>query len=271
VSSGRDVSDVESLDVGGVPEHAGKLGCVQLQLIFREGEPGQPGDVGNLVFGDGLGHAAIVTSPLDGGANAWPGPGPASASFEACMAKYPFLSEAWVAEARRIYTEAGTAIETPPDVTSVRVNLVVADVPFSQAPVNAHLDTSGGRVTIDTGHLADADVTVSMDYLTARTLFVGGDVQAVMQAFLAGRIRVDGDLSKLLDPKSGIWPGSQPSAFTAGGEPPAGPQAGQNAEAVGPPTSGAGGPSGSAAGQQAIRFQPPIALQLASRLQEITE
>ncbi len=48
-------------------------------------------------------------------------------------------------------------------------------------------------------------------YDTARSLFVQGDVQAVLQAFLGGRIKVDGDLSKLLDPRSGIWPGG-PSA-----------------------------------------------------------
>ena len=136
------------------------------------------------------------------------------------MAKYPFLSEEWVAEARRIYAEAGTAIDPPPDMTAVRVNLIVTEVPFSAEPVNAHLDTSRGRVAVDTGHLGEPDVTVSMDYLTARTLFVGGDVQAVMQAFLAGRVRVDGDLSKLLDARSGIWPGSLPAANSTSVAPP---------------------------------------------------
>ena len=50
-----------------------------------------------------------------------------------------------------------------------------------------------------------------MGYGTARSLFVAGDVQTVMQAFLGGRVRVDGDLSKLLDPRSGIWPAAPTS------------------------------------------------------------
>ena len=106
----------------------------------------------------------------------------------------------------------------------VRVNLVITDAPFSDRPIDAHVDTSAGGVAISTGHLPAPDVTVSMGYSTARSLFVAGDVQAVMQAFLGGRIRVDGDLSKLLDPRSGIWPATPtvgapaPPAGRGGGE-----------------------------------------------------
>lgn len=169
------------------------------------------------------------------------------------MAKYPFLSDEWVAEARRIYAGATAALDVAAPAAPVRVNLVVSEVPFSDKPLQAHLDTTEGTVCIDTGHLPLADVTVSMDYVTAKTLFVGGDVQAVMQAFLAGRVRVDGDLSKLLDPRSGIWPGS--SAGAAGASP----------SAQSPTTS----PSRPAPDQQSLGL--PTALRLASQLQEITE
>ena len=123
------------------------------------------------------------------------------------MPKYPFLSDEWVAEAHLIYAdvEASGGL-TAGTFAPVRVNLVITDAPFSDRPIDAHVDTSSGRVAISTGHLASPDVTVSMAYGTARSLFVAGDVQAVMQAFLGGRVRVDGDLSKLLDPRSGIWP-----------------------------------------------------------------
>ena len=176
------------------------------------------------------------------------------------MAKYPFLSEQWVAEARRIYAGAGVTMDVAASASPVRVNLVVSDVPFSEKPVDAHLDTTGGKVAIDTGHLQEADVTVSMDYATARTLFVGGDVQAVMQAFLAGRVRVAGDLSKLLDPRSGIWPGPPPGAagLFATSSPLSPPAAETPAGPPAPP-----------AGQQPLGFPSP--LQLASQLQEITE
>jgi hypothetical protein len=125
------------------------------------------------------------------------------------MAKYPFLSDEWVAEARRIYgqAEAAGAISGEAAPAQVRVNLVVTEVPFSGGVVDAHVDTSAGGIALGTGHLTGPDVTVSLDYATARALFVSGDVQGALQAFLTGRIKVDGDLTKLLDPRSGIWPG----------------------------------------------------------------
>ena len=199
------------------------------------------------------------------------------------MPKYTFLSDEWVREAHRIYAEAAAGRTIAPGATSppVRVNLIVAEVPFSGTPVDAHVDTSEGRLDIGTGHLIDPDVTVSVGYETARSLFVQGDVQTVLQAFLAGRIKVDGDLSKLLDPRSGIWPGGP-----AGGVPqPAGEGTGTS-EATG---RGEGaGPSEAAgqaerAGQEEGAGSPPVqqglglgfggpeALQVASRLQEITE
>lgn len=130
------------------------------------------------------------------------------------MPKYAFLSDEWVDEAKRIYAEAGAgeAAAGATGLAPVRVNLVVTEVPFSSAPVDAHVDTSAGRFDIDVGHLGEPDVTISLDYGTARSLFVQGDVQGVLQAFLGGRIKVDGDLSKLLDPRSGIWPGPSPGA-----------------------------------------------------------
>jgi len=135
------------------------------------------------------------------------------------MAKYPFLSDEWVVEARIIYAEAEAAgaLSQAPPALAVRVNLIVTDVPFSAEPVRAHLDTGSGRVAIDTGHLEQPDVTVSLDYATARSLFVTGDAQALLQAFLSGRIKVDGDLTKLLDPRSGIWPGAPGPARLPGG------------------------------------------------------
>ena len=102
-----------------------------------------------------------------------------------------------------------------PSGGGVRLNLIVTEAPFSAAMLDAHVDTSSGRIDIGTGHVEGPDVTVSLDYDTARSLFVQGDVQAVLQAFLGGRIKVDGDLSKLLNPQSGIWPGPAPARLPA--------------------------------------------------------
>jgi hypothetical protein len=39
---------------------------------------------------------------------------------------------------------------------------------------------------------------VTLDYETAKNLLVEANPQAGMQAFMAGRIRVDGDIAKLM-------------------------------------------------------------------------
>jgi putative sterol carrier protein len=109
---------------------------------------------------------------------------------------YPFLSDEWIEEARRIRTEhVGGGIAVP---SVVRMNQVITDVPFDNAPVQAHLDTSSGELVMELGHLEDADVTVTLDYDTARAIFVDGTAQAGMQAFMAGKVRVEGDLAKLI-------------------------------------------------------------------------
>jgi hypothetical protein len=177
------------------------------------------------------------------------------------MPKYPFLSDEWVTEAHRIYAEveAGGGLSGAM-FAPVCVNLVITDAPFSDRPIDAHVDTSSGRVAISMGHLPKPDVTVSMGYGTARSLFVAGDVQAVMQAFLGGRVRVDGDLSKLLDPRSGIWPAAP--SWAAPSQP-----------GLGPPdrAGSAGGAAGDAPPQPDVGLPGAQALALAARLKEITE
>ncbi len=51
---------------------------------------------------------------------------------------------------------------------------------------------------MELGHLENADVTVTLDYETARAIFVDGTAHAGMQAFMQGRIKVEGDLAKLV-------------------------------------------------------------------------
>lgn len=109
---------------------------------------------------------------------------------------YPFLSQDWIEEARRIRTEhVGGGIAVP---AVVRMNQIITDVPFGDGPVEAHLDTSSGELVMELGHLEDADVTVTLEYDTARRIFVDGTAQAGMEAFMAGKVKVVGDLAKLI-------------------------------------------------------------------------
>jgi hypothetical protein len=109
---------------------------------------------------------------------------------------YPFLSDEWLDEARTIRAEYQG--KTPPISHVVRMNLVVTQVPFSDEDILAHLDTSNGELELDTGHLEAQDLKVTVDYDTAKAILVEGDPQAGMQAFMQGKVRVEGDMAKLM-------------------------------------------------------------------------
>jgi putative sterol carrier protein len=112
------------------------------------------------------------------------------------VAKHPFLSDEWLAEAHKVREEfAGKG--TPP-AHNVRMNLNITEVPFGDGNKQAHMDTSSGELEIDTGHLENPDLTVTVDYETAKAIFVEGNPQAGMQAFMAGKIKVQGDMMKLM-------------------------------------------------------------------------
>jgi putative sterol carrier protein len=109
---------------------------------------------------------------------------------------YPFLSDEWLDEARTIRAEYQG--KTPPVPHVVRMNLVVTQVPFSDKDILAHLDTSSGELELDTGHLETQDLQVTVDYDTAKQILIEGNAQAGMQAFMQGKVRVEGDMAKLM-------------------------------------------------------------------------
>ncbi len=51
---------------------------------------------------------------------------------------------------------------------------------------------------MDLGHTTVEDLTVTVDYTTAKAIFVDQNPQAGMQAFMAGKIKVQGDMTKLM-------------------------------------------------------------------------
>jgi putative sterol carrier protein len=110
------------------------------------------------------------------------------------MATYEFLSPEWIGAVRDV-REQYTTSELP---FSVAMNLVVTDVPFDPGRLDAHVEADSGTVDIDLGHLADPDVSVLLEYETAKSVLVDRDGEAAMAAFMAGKVRVEGDMTKLL-------------------------------------------------------------------------
>lgn len=115
------------------------------------------------------------------------------------MPTYPFLSDEWIAEARKIRAEtADPDREAAAAPASVRMNQVITEVPFGDGELDAHLDTTSGTLEMETGHLDQPDVTVTLDYATAKAIFVDGTLEAGMRAFMDGKVRVQGDMTKLI-------------------------------------------------------------------------
>jgi putative sterol carrier protein len=121
------------------------------------------------------------------------------------VATYPFLSDEWFVAVRAI-VEARD-VEIPPHA-ELTMNLVVTDTPFGEDR-KLHVGARDGKADWGTGHAADADLTLTTDYETARDIFVSGNPQAGMQAFMEGKVKVQGDLTKLMAAQvAGTGPGA---------------------------------------------------------------
>lgn len=111
-----------------------------------------------------------------------------------------FLTDEWIAAAKSIRDDMPTPEAAP--AHQVKMNLIITDTPehgdFSDQKFEGHMDTSSGEMKMDKGHLDAPDLTVTVDYETAKAIFVDQNPQAGMQAFMAGKVKVEGDITKLM-------------------------------------------------------------------------
>ena len=188
-----DVGEIEGGHIAGVVEDVPELAGVALQLVLGQLQQSQTSNVGDVVAGDAFGHgrpAYRLTGPTLTGPAVGGGPD----SLSGVPEQFEFLSTAWIEAARAIRDEYEGRVGPPP--VAVRMNQVITDSP--QGTIQAHLDTSSARTRLELGHLAQPDLTVTTDYATAKALFVQQDPAVAMAAFLSGKIRVEGDMAKLL-------------------------------------------------------------------------
>src|SRR6185312_9785455 len=103
---------------------------------------------------------------------------------------YQFLSDEWFQEVDRLIAAAGD-LEIPDAMKAVEVNVTVT------APSgNTELFMKDGLFT--RGHQASAPTKLTIASDLARKIFVDGDASAGVQAFLEGKMQVEGDLGKLV-------------------------------------------------------------------------
>ena len=110
--------------------------------------------------------------------------------------KYPFLSPEWIEAARNLRKEVME--KTGKIEFELKMNQIVTDIPFHEQELRTYSDTSQGFLDLEIGEIESPDVTVTIDYETAKALFVDQNPQAAVEAFMSGKIKVTGDLTKLL-------------------------------------------------------------------------
>jgi hypothetical protein len=111
------------------------------------------------------------------------------------VTKHPFLSDGWFTEVRRLHDALGGAA---PEGADIRMNLMITATPFEGDDLPMHMAAADGKADWGKGHLDDADVTLTLGYDTARAIFVDGNPQVAIEAFMAGKIIVQGDITKLM-------------------------------------------------------------------------
>ncbi len=124
------------------------------------------------------------------------------------MAKHPFLSDEWFAIVEKLIEDHGA---DAPGALDITVNVTVTDTPFG-AERHMHMGSHGGKGHWGIGHADAADLGLTTDYETAREVFISGEPQAGMQAFMTGKVRIQGDMAKLMASQAA---GGGPGANTA--------------------------------------------------------
>src|SRR3954452_21188348 len=106
---------------------------------------------------------------------------------------YPFLSDEWFDAVEALRDKAPAA---PEEVADIAVNMVVTGGPDGDRA----LHFAEGR--FDRGLVEGAPTTVTVPHRVARSMLVDLDPNAAITAFMNGEIRVEGDITRLMELQS---------------------------------------------------------------------
>lgn len=115
-----------------------------------------------------------------------------------------FLSDEWFESVEALRDEAP---EPPAAMKDMKLNIVVAGGPDGDREVHM----VGGQ--FERGLVDDAPTKLTVPYDVAKAMFVDGNQQAGMQAFMSGQIKVEGDMTKLMAMQAGGPPSAEQTAF----------------------------------------------------------
>ena len=101
-----------------------------------------------------------------------------------------FLTDDWFATVETLTAEAGE-LNLPPALNNLAINLIV-----NEAAGTTELALAGGK--LQKGLAEQARTTLTMDGETLRKVFLEFDMTAAMQAFMTGKIKVQGDMTQFM-------------------------------------------------------------------------
>ena len=117
-----------------------------------------------------------------------------------------FLSEAWFDAVEGIRKEMGD-LPPPAGIEDVILNVVINGHPEG----DKNITLKAGQ--FDRGHTDGAPTKLTIPFDVAVKMFVERDQQAGMQAFMAGQIVVEGDMSLVMRMQSAGAPTDEQKAF----------------------------------------------------------
>jgi putative sterol carrier protein len=109
-----------------------------------------------------------------------------------------YLSDEWFVKVEELAKEVN--LEIPPALADMKINMTI-----TSDSGNIDMAMNGGK--IQKGHAADAKTKITIPYDLAKKMFVDEDRQAGMQAFMSGKMKIEGDMSKMM-----AMQGIQPTA-----------------------------------------------------------
>ncbi|HKE72044.1 MAG TPA: SCP2 sterol-binding domain-containing protein [Acidimicrobiales bacterium] len=115
-----------------------------------------------------------------------------------------FLSDDWFDAVEELRDEMP---EPPAAVKDLKINIVVAGGPDGDREIHM----AGGA--FERGLADDAPTKLTVPFDVARSMFIDGNQQAGMQAFMSGQIKVEGDMSKLMAMQAGGGPTPEQQAL----------------------------------------------------------
>lgn len=117
---------------------------------------------------------------------------------------HAFLSDDWFDAVEGLRDEAP---EPPAAMKDMKLNIVVAGGPDGDREIHM----AAGQ--FERGLVEDAPTKLTVPYEVAKSMFIDGNQQAGMQAFMSGQIKVEGDMTKLMAMQSGGAPTAEQQAF----------------------------------------------------------